>query len=185
MPRSTRTSAGAAHSVRTYSHRTAAFVGWTMLTSGVLAASITSYIARDGRPAMVAAGLAACIVFYDGVFKRTPLAPLAMGTCRMLNVLLGMSLGPLATEVATPYVRWGTAAAWLIAGGIGIYIVGVTIFARTEAQYNSRGRLVGRHGRATGWNGLAGRCAGADRESSRGLSSARTAGTCCGSYSLS
>ena len=115
-------------------HRTAAFVGWTMLTSGVLAASITSYIARDGRPAMVAAGLAACIVFYDGVFERTPLAPLAMGACRMLNVLLGMSLGPLATEVATPYVRWGTAAAWLIAGGIGIYIVGVTIFARTEAH---------------------------------------------------
>ena len=29
------------------------------------------------------------------VLKRTPLAPLVMGACRMLNVLLGMSLAPL------------------------------------------------------------------------------------------
>ena len=60
---------------------------------------------------LVAMLLAGCIVLYDAVLKRTPLAPLAMGACRMLNVLLGMSLGPLATEVASPYVRWGTSAA--------------------------------------------------------------------------
>jgi 4-hydroxybenzoate polyprenyltransferase len=124
-------------------YRIAAFVGWAMLASGVLAAAITSYIARDGRPALVAASLAACIVLYDGVLKRTPLAPLAIGACRMLNVLLGMSLSPLATEVASPYVRWGTPAAWLIASGLGIYIVGVTIFARTDAHTSARGRLVG------------------------------------------
>jgi 4-hydroxybenzoate polyprenyltransferase len=124
------------------SHRTAAFAGWAMLTSGVLVALIASYTARDGRPALVAAGLAACIVLYDGVLKRTPVAPLAMGACRMLNVLLGMSLAPLAIEVASPYVRWGAPAAWLIAGGIGTYIVGVTIFARTEAHTTARGRLL-------------------------------------------
>jgi 4-hydroxybenzoate polyprenyltransferase len=124
------------------SRRTAALGGWGMLTSGVLVASFAGFIARDVRPALVAACLAACIVLYDGVLKRTPLAPLAMGACRTLNVLLGMSLGAPATDVASPYVRWGTAAAWLIAGGIGIYIVGVTIFARTEAHRTARGRLL-------------------------------------------
>jgi 4-hydroxybenzoate polyprenyltransferase len=53
-----------------------------------------------------------------------------------------MSLGPLATEVDTPYVRWGTPAALLIAAGVGIYVAGVTVFARTEARSSSRGRLI-------------------------------------------
>ena len=37
-----------------------------------------------------AAGSAGC--WYDAKLKRTPLGPLAMGGCRALNVLLGMSL---------------------------------------------------------------------------------------------
>ena len=39
-----------------------------------------------------------CILLYDAWLKRTPLGPLAMGACRMLNVLLGMSAvdAPLA-----------------------------------------------------------------------------------------
>jgi 4-hydroxybenzoate polyprenyltransferase len=121
--------------------RSAAAVGWAMLTSGVLVAGLASYAAGDGRPAMVAMLLAGCIVLYDRVLKRTWLAPVAMGACRMLNVLLGMSLGPLATEVASPYVRWGTAGAVLIALGVGLYVVGVTVFARTEARDSSRRRL--------------------------------------------
>jgi 4-hydroxybenzoate polyprenyltransferase len=83
------------------------------------------------------------VVLYDYVLKRTPLAPLAMGACRTLNVLLGMSLAPLAAEAASPYGTLGTPAAWLIALGIGLYIVGVTIFARTEARATSRSRLIG------------------------------------------
>ncbi len=39
--------------------------------------------------------------------------------------------------------RRRTAAEWAIAGGIGIYITGVTVFARTEARTSSRWRLVG------------------------------------------
>jgi 4-hydroxybenzoate polyprenyltransferase len=31
---------------------------------------------------------------------------------------------------------------WLIAAGIGIYIVGVTLFARTDARTSSRGQLI-------------------------------------------
>ncbi len=88
--------------------RAATAVGWAMLTSGVLVAWLCGLISSDWRPGAVAMLLAGCILLYDAVLKRTPLAPLAMGACRMLNVMLGMSLGPLATEVASPYVRWGT-----------------------------------------------------------------------------
>jgi 4-hydroxybenzoate polyprenyltransferase len=79
---------------------------------------------------------------YDRVVKRTPVAPLVMGACRGLNVLLGMSLAPMAAEAARPNVEWGSIAAWMIAAGVGVYVVGVTIFARTDAQKSSRARLV-------------------------------------------
>jgi 4-hydroxybenzoate polyprenyltransferase len=60
--------------------------------------------------------------------KQTPLGPVAMGACRMLNVLLGMSVaaGPWRGEH------------WLVAVAVGTYIVGVTWFARTEAQASRR-----------------------------------------------
>jgi 4-hydroxybenzoate polyprenyltransferase len=124
------------------SRRAATTAGWAMLASGVLLAASAGYMPGDWRPGLVAAFLAACIVLYDCVLKRTPLAPLAMGACRMLNVLLGMSLGPAAIELSTRHVRWGTEAAWLIAVGVGLYIVGVTIFARTDARTSSRARLI-------------------------------------------
>jgi 4-hydroxybenzoate polyprenyltransferase len=122
--------------------RSATAVGWAMLASGVLVSWFAGTVARDWRPGAVATALAVGVVLYDAVLKRTPLAPLAMGACRGLNVLLGMSVGPLATEVASPYVRWGTPAAILFAIGVGVYIVGVTVFARTEARATARGRLV-------------------------------------------
>jgi 4-hydroxybenzoate polyprenyltransferase len=123
--------------------RAATAVGWAMLASGVLVAWFVSFTARDWRPGVVATLLSVCVVLYDAVLKRTPLAPIAMGACRTLNVLLGISLAPLAAEAASPYVRWGTTAAWLIAAGIGVYVVGVTIFARTEARTSSRTHLIG------------------------------------------
>ena len=48
----------------------------------------------------------------------------------MLNVLLGMSAGG----------PWH-AVNWVAAGGLGLYIVGVTIFARTEARPSGRQQL--------------------------------------------
>jgi 4-hydroxybenzoate polyprenyltransferase len=62
-----------------------------------------------------------------------------MGAGRFLNALLGMSL---AADVATPTsLRAWTGAEWLIASGLGIYIVGVTIFARKEAAQSPRVEL--------------------------------------------
>jgi 4-hydroxybenzoate polyprenyltransferase len=106
-------------------------IGWGMLTTGLVVAWWLGYTANDWRPGAVASLLAACILLYDGALKRTRLAPVVMGECRTLNVLLGMSL---------MLIPWGKAEI-LIAVGIGIYIMGVTIFARTDAHISSRRRL--------------------------------------------
>ena len=111
--------------------KAATAVGWGMLTAGVTLAWILSFTVNYWPPGVVATLLAACILLYDGALKRTRLAPLIMGECRMLNVLLGMSV---------MIVPWGKAEI-LIAFGIGVYIMGVTIFARTDARISTRTRL--------------------------------------------
>ena len=112
--------------------RTAArWFGGELLLLGAAAAWAGACVSGDLRPGIVAGLLIGCIVLYDGWLKRTPLGPPAMGGCRMLNVLLGMSVA------AGPW----TEAHWLVAGGIGTYIVGVTWFARREAQTSRRVQL--------------------------------------------
>jgi 4-hydroxybenzoate polyprenyltransferase len=111
--------------------KAASALGWGMLTGGLAIAWYLSFSVNDWRPGVVATLLAACILLYDGALKRTRLAPLVMGECRTLNVLLGMSL---------MLIPWGKAEI-LIAIGIGIYIMGVTIFARTDARISTRTRL--------------------------------------------
>lgn len=106
-------------------------LGWTLLLLGTATACLSAPLVGHFRPAVVAGLLAACILLYNAGLKRTPLGPLAMGACRMLNVLLGMSAATAAWQ--TPH--------WLVAAGIGIYVGGVTWFARTEATRSSRLRL--------------------------------------------
>jgi 4-hydroxybenzoate polyprenyltransferase len=107
---------------------TARWIGLGLLASGVVCAAAAAISHRDYRPAVIGAALAAAVFAYDWQVKRTPLGPLGMGLCRFLNVLLGMSLSPAA------WTRWN----YFVAGGIGIYIVGVTWFARTEARSSYR-----------------------------------------------
>jgi 4-hydroxybenzoate polyprenyltransferase len=114
------------------SRTAAAAVGWAMLVTGIALAWLVTFIANDWRPGVIATLLAACIVLYNGVLKRSRFAPLLMGECRFLNVLLGMSL---------PIVPWGKAEL-LIAAGVGVYIIGVTMFARTDARVSTRSRLL-------------------------------------------
>ncbi|HVT28830.1 MAG TPA: UbiA family prenyltransferase [Lacipirellulaceae bacterium] len=112
--------------------RTAAlYAGWVLLTAGVLVAWCVSFMDNDWRPGAIGVLLAACIFLYDGGLKHTRLGPLVMGECRAFNVLLGMSL---------MIIPWGEAEL-LIAIGIGVYVVGVTMFARTDARASSRRRL--------------------------------------------
>jgi len=112
--------------------RVAAWLGGELMLLGVALAWLAGYVSGSFHPGVVAVLLAGCILAYDGLLKRTPVGPLAMGGCRMLNVLLGMSV---ATAAA-----WQTEH-WLVAGGVGTYIVGVTWFARTEARRSSRLQL--------------------------------------------
>jgi len=90
----------------------------------------------DRSSLYVACILAACILLYDGWLKRFWAGPLGMGACRFLNVLLGLSLAP---NLGWP---WGAHLALVV----GVYIVGVTWFARTEAQISNRSALAGAAG---------------------------------------
>jgi 4-hydroxybenzoate polyprenyltransferase len=71
----------------------------------------------------VAFGLAIAIVAYDFVFKAASLGIINMGVCRALNVLLGLSAD--FDAVSHPLQLH-------LMSVISVYIVGVTLFARTE-----------------------------------------------------
>ncbi len=114
--------------------------GFILLGLGVVAAWIgglafaAEAAAAPWRSGLVATLLAGLIVLYNTWLKRTPLGPLGMGACRFANVLLGMSLA--ATHTAGWPLGYGPAEL-LAAGGIGVYIVGVTWLARNEVEDDS------------------------------------------------
>ena len=110
---------------------TASTLGFAMLAAGVLLGLLATLASGDARPTLVAAVLGASILLYDSAAKRTLAGPLVMGACRTLNVLLGMSLS----------VEPWRGVHWVVAGGVGVYIVGVTLFARSEARTSPRWQL--------------------------------------------
>jgi hypothetical protein len=82
-----------------------------------------------GRPASsVGALLVASIIAYDILLKEAPIAPGVMGLCRALNLLLGMSLVPVENSPADGAVRATVACV------MGVYVLGITLFARREAS---------------------------------------------------
>ena len=85
--------------------------------------------------------LAGCILLYDGGIKATPLGPLLMGTCRGLNVLLGASLG--GTDGAGDVVLTFPTYVLVAAIGMGVYVAGVTWYARREAESSEGWHLAG------------------------------------------
>lgn len=80
-----------------------------------------------------AVALLALILAYDGGLKSTAIGPLAMGACRFTNVLLGCSV---ATEAILP---WSTRL--ILAGIVGLYVVGITVMAKDEVGGARRLRL--------------------------------------------
>uniref|UniRef100_A0A7C4QU45 4-hydroxybenzoate polyprenyltransferase n=1 Tax=Schlesneria paludicola TaxID=360056 RepID=A0A7C4QU45_9PLAN len=105
-------------------------LGAALMLGGVVSAG------QVGRPSLMVAGLlVAAILGYDGVLKRTPLGPLGMGACRFLNVMLG------ASDYQWWFALWARPQL-VCAIGLGVYIVGVTWFARTEARQSQRGQLL-------------------------------------------
>jgi UbiA prenyltransferase family len=112
--------------------RHANFAGWTLLIGGVALASASGFVPATNAPAtylpaVIAVALALMIVLYDGPLKKTPLASVAMGGCRVLSFLLGASPVVVLDEGSIPKYLLG------IALGFGTYIMGVTTMARREA----------------------------------------------------
>lgn len=122
--------------------RTAMRLGYAMLMGGVLLGWSAGLVGRLTEPiwacGIVATALAVCVVAYDAWLKKSNLGALGMGACRFLNVLLGMSFG---VREAFPWPQF-TPVQLVVASGIGVYIVGVTWFARSEAEQSRRARLL-------------------------------------------
>jgi len=109
--------------------QTAIRLGTILMVAGVAAAAFV------GVPSLLVALLLVVSIFaYDGLLKGTPLGPVVMGSCRFLNVLLGASaVGSFAEVWQLPQLH--------VAAGLGVYIMGVTIFARQEAEISQAWRL--------------------------------------------
>jgi len=73
---------------------------------------------------IVALLLGASIIAYNAGLKATILGPEIMGTCRALNLLLGM----------THTVSLGGPVAWLAAAAYGLFVSGITWISRSETE---------------------------------------------------
>lgn len=138
-----------------FSLRFAATLGFGLLALGVLCASIAGVIASQSKesaafstagliPGVFSIALVGTILAYNGGLKATWFGPLAMGGCRLLNVMMAAAVGNAlaSTDAATTPNFFGvTAPQAALAAGIGVYIAGVTWFARREEGQSPRGGL--------------------------------------------
>ena len=114
----------------------AALFGGCLLIAGVIFAILSAFQHPPGSrtaPIVIAVLLVIAIFGYDGWLKRTGAGPVGMGVCRFFNILLGL------TVAGEPIQKWG----YLLAVIVGIYIAGVTWFARTEARLSRQSALAG------------------------------------------
>lgn len=109
--------------------RVAARCGTGLMLAGILFASTAGL-----RGCLLGCAIAVSVLLYNRVLKKTLLAPLMMGMCRSLNVLLGMSYVASDKAIFCGFEKHHL----LIAGGIGVFVAGLTWFARTEARTSNR-----------------------------------------------
>ena len=107
------------------SRRAAGIFGGLLMTVGTVCAAVVGQ-----GSLLIAALIVVAVLLYNGYLKSTIAAPLGMGTCRFLNLMLGASAAGTFTSVWQ--IRPMTVAA-----GLGIYIIGVTVFAKNEAGKSS------------------------------------------------
>ncbi len=91
------------------------------LTGLLTAGGVACGLLADGNVWWLG-GLVVAIFAYNASLKHTPVGPLAMGSCRLLHLLFVFSLAD----------GFPAAVGWHVAGIVGVYIAGVTWFARTE-----------------------------------------------------
>jgi hypothetical protein len=107
-------------------------LGTLLLSIAMIVSLQLSWKYSTFAPLGIACGIAGLVLLYDKWLKHTPIGPIAMGGCRFLNVFLGMSLMHDAPALMH----------WMLAGGVGLYVMGITVFARGEAEVSSRHRLI-------------------------------------------
>lgn len=129
--------------------QTARTTGLALLAMGVVLAVAAGWIAGQDLPlngigpvfrtGAIAAMLALLIYLYDGPLKKNVCAPLLMGGCRSLNILLGASTfsgnaiaagepSSVTLVVGIPIIAWWVALA------IGVLVAGTTLLGRHEAS---------------------------------------------------
>jgi 4-hydroxybenzoate polyprenyltransferase len=106
------------------SPRVAAGIGWGGLALGLLLAVVGARAGGGVETLVVAGLLALAIVGYNAGLKHTSLGPEVMGSCRGLNMLLGMGAAP---ALGGPF-------AWLAAGSFALFVAGVTWISRSETK---------------------------------------------------
>jgi 4-hydroxybenzoate polyprenyltransferase len=105
------------------SRTTASSAGWALLSGGVLLSWLAALTCGHPMPGLLGVLLAFAIIRYDSVLKSTWIGPVAMGWCRVLNVMLGASVAGALTR------EW---PALLYAIVVGLYTVVLTNVARSE-----------------------------------------------------
>lgn len=107
-----------------------------LIAAGLIASKFAGSHQDGFQSVLLALMLLGCIFLYDGWAKRTPFGPIAMGSCRFLNVLLGA--GVHSPNMSLLFSREVT----ILALAMGIYVSGVTWFAKKEAEVSGRGGLI-------------------------------------------
>lgn len=116
------------------SRRAAATFGAMLMMLGVLSAWFAGRISDTGfNSVVIGVILAASVILYDALLKNTFAAPLGMGACRFLNLLLGASCATSGAAVLSE-----TNPVLCIATALALYVIGVTWFARNEAGQSSK-----------------------------------------------
>lgn len=106
------------------SPRTALISGFVLMACGVLTAGAVSLLLWCPLAVLTSLLIAALILLYDGLAKSGVWGPVVMGSCRAMNVLLGTTVAAKLPGV------WPCLAAL----AVGVYILGVTLIARYEAE---------------------------------------------------
>jgi 4-hydroxybenzoate polyprenyltransferase len=120
--------------------KSAVILGIILLVFGIILAGLAGRersFANPSHPFGIACTLAVAILLYDGILKRTPFGPIGMGLCRSLNVWLGLSIAE-----SLPPMELGIH----LSAVIGLYIIGVTWFARTEEGTSQKSHLLAAFG---------------------------------------
>ncbi len=112
------------------SARAAWMLGVGFLVFGLILTASVAWQRHSPWPIVVAVVLTLAIVFYNFWAKQFFVGPVVMGLCRAENLLLGASLG---IEQLAHF--------WPVPLGLGMYVVGISVFARRETERSPRRNL--------------------------------------------